>query len=418
VARLSKYSFGLGDRFGHQGEAQLTAVIQAQAWGIELTPIWNKSNREHNIIHSEPSSLRTEADSAVACLGWKGPYHVDTDHINLTTVDRFIAASDFYTIDVADFVARKADPEAIATFVEDHRRHVGVLPLQGLNNPVHLDLFTIEATAQKFLEAMQEAGRIYRHIADRKGPDFVVEVSVDETDAAQGPAELFLILAMLAREDVPVQTIVPKFTGRFNKGVDYVGDLNRFEREFDADLAVLRHAVAVFGLPSSLKLSVHSGSDKFSLYPVINRLLKEHDAGVHVKTAGTTWLEEVIGLAESDGAGLEIAKEIYLKAHGRFDELTGPYSAVIEIDPRRLPTPAEACNWSSTQYVQTLRHDLHSPLYNPHFRQLIHVAFKVAAEMKNRYADALRANSKVIARNVTANLLERHIKPLFAPIPE
>ena len=200
----------------------------------------------------------------------------------------------------------------------------------------------MEKTARKFLRAMQEAGRIYRHIAQRKGDDFIAEVSVDETDEPQTPAELLLILAMLAREKVTCQTIAPKFTGRFNKGVDYAGDLAQFEQEFDDDLGVLRFSVAQFGLPA-LKLSVHSGSDKFSLYPIINRLLKKHGAGVHVKTAGTTWLEEVIGLAEAGGDGLAIAKDIYVAAHGRFDELTGPYAMVIDIDKAKLPKPEGKC---------------------------------------------------------------------------
>src|SRR4029077_17248631 len=144
---------------------------------------------------------------------------------------------------------------------------------------------------RKFLLAVQEAGRIFRHIEERKGREsFVTEVSVDEPDAPQNPVELFLILAMIAGEGIPVQTIAPKFTGRFNKGVDYVGDLTQFEKEFDDDLAVIRHAINRYGLPPNLKLSVHSGSDKFSIYRPIRDAIKRFDAGLHLKTAGTTWL--------------------------------------------------------------------------------------------------------------------------------
>lgn len=411
---ISKYSFGTGDRFGHQGEAQLRAIIQAQALGVEVSPVWNKSNREHNIIGSEPSSLRAEADAAVAALGWKGPYHVDADHINLGTVDRFLAASDFYTIDVADYTGKAAEPAALETFARELRRYEGTLSIKGLAEPLEIDRAAIEGAARKFLWAMQEAGRIYRHIAAKIGDDFIAEVSVDETDVPQTPVDLFLILAMLAREGVPVQTIAPKFTGRFNKGVDYVGDLARFEKEFEEDLAVLRFAVGAFKLPATLKLSVHSGSDKFSLYPILNRLLKKHDAGVHVKTAGTTWLEEMIGLAESGGEGLQIAREIYAAAYRRFDELVKPYVTVIDIDPARLPAPADVLGWDSARYVAALRHDRSSPDYNPHFRQLIHVSFKVAAEMGARYTDALQTNREIIARNVTTNLFERHLRPIFA----
>jgi tagaturonate epimerase len=404
----------MGDRFAHQGTAQLQAVVQARGLGLELTPVWNKSNREHGIVKSEPMNVRREAEAAVAALGWMGPFHVDADHINLGNVDRFIEASDFYTIDVADYTGKAADPAEIEKFVDDSRKYLGPLTIPGLGHPLVIAAATVESTARKFLWAMQEAGRIHRHITKLKGDDFIAEVSVDETDAPQTPVELLLILLMLAREKVPCQTIAPKFTGRFNKGVDYIGDLARFEQEFDENICVVRFAVTEFGLPDTLKLSVHSGSDKFSLYPIINRLLKKHAAGVHLKTAGTTWLEEVIGLAEAGGQGLEIARDIYATAHGRFDELIKPYAPVVDIDPTRLPSPAEVMDWTSAEYCAALRHDASSPAYNLHFRQLLHVSFKVAAEMGDRYLEALRANQAIIARNVTGNLFDRHIVPLFA----
>jgi hypothetical protein len=272
----------------------------------------------------------------------------------------------------------------------------------------------MRATAAKFLWAMQEAGRIYRHIAGRKGADaFITEVSVDETDLPQSPAELLIILAMIASENIPAQTIAPKFSGRFNKGVDYVGDVARFEKEFEDDLCVVAFAVREFGLPSTLKLSVHSGSDKFSIYPAINRLTKKHGAGLHVKTAGTTWLEELIGLAEAGGDGLSIAKEIYARAATRFDELVKPYAPVVDIAPEHLPSPKEVAQWTSAQYVAALRHDQTCPSYNLHFRQFLHVSFKIAAELGTAYTDALAAHEAIIGRNVTENLFVRHIQPIF-----
>lgn len=409
---LERYTIGMGDRFAHQGCAQLRAVAQASELGIPIHPVWNKSNREHTIIHSQPGDLRAEADDAVRALGWDRPYYVDADHIGLKTVDAFVATADFFTLDVADFVGKPSGGrERFESFLTPWGREVKV---PGLGRPLALQGPVLEKACDKFLHAMAEAGAIYRHILSRKGAEeFVTEVSVDETDAPQTPDELFLILAMLAMERVPVQTIAPKFTGRFNKGVDYVGDIPQFEKEFDEDLSVVAFAVREFGLPASLKLSVHSGSDKFSIYPVINRLIKKHGCGLHVKTAGTTWLEEVIGLAESGGDGLQIAKEIYAGAHSRFAELTGPYSTVIDIDPAKLPAVSDVQEWSAAEYVQALRHDAACPGYNPHFRQLIHVGFKVAAELGPRYTGALETHADVVGENVTHNLLERHIKPVF-----
>ena len=413
--KIEKFTLGMGDRFAHQGRAQLQAIIQARDAGLAVHPVWNKSNREHTIIHSQPGEVRAEADAAVRALGWTGAYYVDADHIALTTVDKFLEASDFYTLDVADFIGKPADSAAIESFVSDMGRYAAPLTIPGIAAPLPLGPEAVRTAAGKFLLAIQEAGRIYRHVEEKKGAgNFVTEVSIDETDTPQTPVELLLILAMIAREGIPAQTVAPKFTGRFNKGVDYVGDLARFEQEFDEDLAVIAYAVREFGLPETLKLSVHSGSDKFSLYPVINRLVKKYGCGLHVKTAGTTWLEEVIGLAESGGEGLRVAQAIYAGAYGRFDELTGPYAAVIDVRKERLPAPAHVADWSAETFVRALRHDPGCADYRPDFRQLIHVGFKVAAELGARYLDALAANEAIIARNVTHNLFARHLRPLFA----
>jgi hypothetical protein len=413
--KIEKYTFGTGDRFAHQGRAQLQAILNARKAGIDVHPVWNKSNREHSIIKSKPDDVRAEADAAVAALGFTGPYYVDADHIGLKTVEAFIPGSDFFTLDVADFTGKTAEAGAVEAFLKAVRRYTGSLSIPGIDRPFEITEETVRRAAGKFLLAIQEAGRIYRHVEERKGRDnFVTEVSVDETDLPQNPVELFLILAMIAEETIPVQTIAPKFTGRFNKGVDYVGDLAQFEREFDEDLSVIAFAIREFGLADTLKLSVHSGSDKFSIYSVINRLIKKHDAGLHVKTAGTTWLEEVIGLAESGGEGLVLVKEIYTQAHDHYAELAAPYSTVIDIDPDKLPDPKSVMAWSSAQYANALRHIESSPEYNPNFRQLLHVGFKVAAGMGKRFTGALEANEKIVGRNVTENLFYRHLQPIFA----
>lgn len=411
---LGKFSFGMGDRFGHQGKAQLRACVLATELGAEFIPVWNKSNREHTFVGTEPSSLRVEADDAVKALGWNRPYHVDADHIRLETVDRFIIPSDFFTIDVADTIGKPASAADVKAFLTRHPELTGIISIPHLEEPLNISRTEIERVAGKFLLAVQDAGRIYRHIAKAKGEaQFITEVSMDETDNPQKPHELLIILAALADEQIPLQTIAPKFTGRFNKGVDYVGDVKQFEKEFNEDLAVIAFAIRQYGLPPSLKLSVHSGSDKFSIYEPMRKALKKFNAGVHIKTAGTTWLEELIGLAEAGGDGLEIAQEIYAYAIGHVDEFCAPYATVIDIDKNKLPGAAVVNGWSSEQFVAALRHDQSNPDFNPSFRQLLHVSFKVAAKMGDRYYAALKKHEAVIARNVTENLLERHMKPLL-----
>ncbi|HUA68778.1 MAG TPA: tagaturonate epimerase family protein [Candidatus Saccharimonadales bacterium] len=411
---LGKFSFGMGDRFAHQARAQLQACLLAAKQGVDITPVWNKSNREHTIIGSEPASVRAAAEKAVKALGWKKLWHIDADHIRLETVDKFLGSSDFFTIDVADSIGRPASPETIRAFVKKHPELIGKLEIPKISRPFKTTLADVERVAGKYLSAVQDAGKIYRHIAQAKGQgNFITEVSMDETDLPQTPPELLIILAAMADEKIPLQTIAPKFTGRFNKGVDYVGDVKQFEKEFNEDLAVIAFAVKKYGLPKSLKLSVHSGSDKFSIYAPIRRAIKKFGAGLHLKTAGTTWLEELIGLAESGGDALALAREIYSDALDHREELCGPYATVIDIDPKKLPTKAQVNKWTSQQFVNALRHDQKCKEFNPHFRQLLHVGFKIAAKKGDRYLEALEANEAVVARNVTTNLYDRHLKPLL-----
>jgi hypothetical protein len=411
---LEKFSLGVGDRFAHQAKAQLRACLMAAERGADVVPVWNKSNREHLIVGSEPVSVRAAADAAVQELAWKRPHHVDADHINLGTVDRFIAPSDFYTLDVASAIGTPAAAADLDAFLDRHKELIGRFCVVGVPEPFVTTRESIAEIAAKYLFAVQEAGRIYRHVLGRKGADaFITEVSMDETDIPQTPPQLLVILAAIADEGIPIQTIAPKFTGRFNKGVDYVGNVAQFEKEFREDLAVIAHAVGRYGLPANLKLSVHSGSDKFSIYGSIRRALAETGAGVHIKTAGTTWLEELIGLAEADGAGLALAKEVYAEAFAHKEELCEPYASVIDIDYSKLPAPADVQAWTAKDYTSALRHDQSNPQFNLNVRQLLHVGYKVAAKMGDRYLGMLRECEDSISRNVTENLFDRHIKPLF-----
>jgi hypothetical protein len=411
---IEKFSMGVGDRFAHQGKAQLQAMVLAKAEGVEIVPVWNKSHREHTTIHTEPASVRQAADAAVKALGWTGPYHVDADHIGLKNVDLFLDASDFFTLDVADFTGQAAPAADLQAFVDRHRNYIGSLAIPGIAEAFDLTEELIREIAAKYLLAVQEAGKIYRRIEAAKGAgNFITEVSMDETDNPQTPLEMFFILAAIADEGIPAQTIAPKFTGRFNKGVDYVGDVAQFTTEFEQDLAVIAFAIETFGLPATLKLSVHSGSDKFSIYGPIRKALGKFGAGLHLKTAGTTWLEELIGLALAGGEGLKIAKDIYRQSLARYDELAAPYATVIDIDPAGLPNPDTVDAWTGKQFADALRHEQSCPSYNLNFRQLLHVGYKVAAEMGPRYLNALEKYEDVVAQSVTENIYNRHLKRIF-----
>lgn len=412
--KLQKYSIGTGDRFGCQGKAQLKAIIQAKEENLDIAIVWNKSHREHVIIGTTPADVLNEAQNAIKELNWNGNYYIDADHVSLSNIDMFIDSCNFFTLDVADLIGQRASDEEINSFIEKHERFQGRIKLPNLDELLIVNDEILRTIGAKYLLAVEEAGRIYRKIEKKKGKDnFIIEISMDETSEPQTPIEIFFILAIISEKNIPIQTIAPRFYGKFIKGVDFIGNVERFGKEFEMILAIIQHAVKEFSLQDNLKLSVHSGSDKFSIYSVMNRALKKFDAGIHLKTAGTTWLEELIGLAMGGGEGLEIAKEIYAKAYNRYEELCVPYTTVIDIDKEKLPHPENVNKWSSSKFASSLRHDLSCGDFNPNFRQLLHVGYKIAAEMGSRYKKALKACEEIISRNVSENLYERHVKKLF-----
>lgn len=412
--KLAKYSFGIGDRFGRQGKYQLEAIEKAWKKGVEVIPVWNKSFREHSNVNTVPSDVRIEADASTKTLGWTKPYLVDADHINLSTVETFLDYSDFFTLDVAAYIGKPVDAAKIDAFVEKYKKYTGKLAIPGIASPLDVSVETAKKIVSKFYIATEQAASIYQHIASKKGEGkFITEVSMDEVESPQTPIELFFILCLLNEFKVPAQTIAPKFTGRFNKGVDYKGDAKAFAKEFEEDLLVIDFAIKEFKFPEELKLSVHSGSDKFTIYPIMGEIIKKHNKGLHVKTAGTTWLEEVIGLAIAGGEGLEIAKEVYANAIGRREELCAPYADVIEIDPAQLPTNKEVASWDSAKFANTLRHIPNHPDYNANFRQLIHVGYKVASEMGDRYLNAIDKYADIVGGEVRTNIYDRHLVRLF-----
>jgi hypothetical protein len=424
--QLERYSMGIGDRFCLEGKAQLEAIYYALMAGVPISPVWNKSNREHMLVKTSPRQTWEEAIKAVKDLNWQSSFYVDADHINLKNVDWFLDSSNFFTIDVADAIGKQGDIRG--TDIKDFKRRNSWLidmkiEIEGIDRPLQFDHSDLNSIALNYLWAAKQAAQVYRHIEERKGRgNFITEVSMDETAVPQNPLELLVILAALHDQGVPLQTIAPKFTGEFLKGVDYVGNPKFFEREFRDDLAVIRYAKKYLGLPYDLKLSVHSGSDKFSLYPLMHQAMKDFDAGVHLKTAGTTWLEEVIGLAEGNSEGLHIAKMIYEKAYANLkryrigdpESIMTPYSTVVQIDMKNLPDPDDVNAWSEEQFASALRHDQSNPLYNRDFRQLIHISYGIAAtQIGQRFHEGLIDCRTSIEDNVKYNLLERHIKPLF-----
>ncbi|MCA6078699.1 tagaturonate epimerase family protein [Fulvivirga sedimenti] len=411
---LSKYSFGIGDRFGMQGSNQLKAFINLAEQGISVTPVWNKSHREHSTVGTEPLSVMEEAKNAVHETDWKDPYHVDADHITLQTVYDYLEHADFFTIDVAAQIGVHLGREEMDHYLEFFSPFSGSMQIGG-SVSCEVDDTMLRKLGNNYWKAAVEAGKIYSVISEVKGTNaFIAEISMDEVPQPQNPVDLFFILKMMELNGVRLQTIAPRFPGKFNKGIDYIGNPDEFETVFRQYLTVVKSAISHFKLPENLKLSIHTGSDKFSLYPIMNRLIKEQNMGIHVKTAGTTWLEEAIGLAESGGEASEFIADIYSQAYHRIDELTANYSTVLSIDRAELKLPEVFSALSPADMAATFRHDPQDMRYNPNIRQLMHTAYKIAGENNRQFMRLVKRHQEIIGNNVYHNIMNRHLKPLFS----
>ena len=181
--QLGKFSLGIGDRFSHQGVAQLRAIAKANMAGLDISPVWNKSNREHIYVHSHPADVRKEADAAVAALGFTGKYFVDADHINLSTVAPFVETADFFTLDVASFIGKESPEAEVKAFVASCSKYLGDLVIPGIDHPFHITVDLLEKVAGKFLAATKQASEIYSFLKEKKGVgNFITEVSMDEVE--------------------------------------------------------------------------------------------------------------------------------------------------------------------------------------------------------------------------------------------
>ncbi len=163
-------------------------------------------------------------------LGFNGEYFVDADHINFNTVDPFLPVSNFFTIDVAEFIGRSAPKQEEEKFLAFFKDYASELKIPGIERKIQVSKTHLRELLNNFLLAAKNAGEVYSYIQSKIKKEVHIEVSIDEVEHPQSPVGLFFILAALAYYKVPVNTIAPKFTGSFNKGVDYNGDIVRFEK--------------------------------------------------------------------------------------------------------------------------------------------------------------------------------------------
>ena len=346
-------SAGLGDRLGLATPGHVRAV---RAVGGGIAPIFpQQSIREMARTQRTPIEVMDDATWGMFAEGWQGGTGADADHLKTTDdIDATLPVGfSMFTIDPSAHVDSAADTDDLATLrakvaalpwaeLEDTRGVAApALPGPGVRGRAPeggFDEAVVLRAAAKYGKAVSHVAKMSRHLLKAAGARPVeLEVSVDETDTPTTPAEHYWVASELRRLGVAWVSLAPRFVGRFEKGVDYIGDLDELETDVAAHAAIARH----FG---PYKLSLHSGSDKFSVYPIAARLAR---GLVHLKTAGTSYLEALRTIAALDPA---LFRAIYAFARERYDTDKATYHVSAELGraPRGRTCPRPSCRACSS----------------------------------------------------------------------
>ena len=389
-------SAGMGDRIGLATPGHVRAVKSTQT----VQPIFaQQSIREMSRTNRTPQQVMDDATWGVFQEGWQGGLGADADHLKTPEDIDYCLASGYtlFTIDpgaYVDYSAENADSGILTEIVSQLPKEVQPQKTGLLGKEFEVEGYRIEFNENALLRASVKYGKVvdhvagmYRHLVSVAGNhSFELEVSVDETDQPTSLLEHFYIASELNRLGVQWVSLAPRYVGTFEKGVDYIGDLKLFETEFSGHAAIARH----FG---GYKLSLHSGSDKFSIYPIVNRLA---DGRIHLKTAGTSYLEALRTVADVD-PGLFLGIYQFARDHYEADRVSYHVSAELS----RAPLPGDVIE--PTRLLDQFD-----------AREILHVTFGSVLTSKHEngnpifYQDlmsCLEANSEAYAAN-----LEKHFK--------
>ena len=392
-------SFGFGDRIGLATPGHVASVE-----GTGIAPIFaQQSVRENTRIGRTPQQVVDDAMWGVFEMGWRDPWGADADHVKVVEdLPPFVAAGyTFYTIDPSDHV----DNDAQTDDVETLRAKVAGLPWAKLGTsyeamvetycaaPIDLDGLSLVFDEETLLRALAKYGNAVAHalsIADAltaqmDGKPFDLEMSIDETDTPTSIHEHYYIANELIRHGLPLVSVAPRFVGKFQKGVDYIGDVDLFAQDLTGQVAVLRHF-------NSYKLSIHTGSDKFSIYPVI---AEQAGSLVHVKTAGTSYLEALRVIAALDPAFFRTILDF---SRSKFEYDRKSYFLDCRLD--KVPAAAEL----SDEQLPDLLEDFDA-------RQVLHVTF---GSVLDKYGDELKAFIRSHEAEYLAGLdthFAKHVQP-------
>jgi tagaturonate epimerase len=400
-------SAGMGDRIGLATPGHVRA---AQAVG-GIAPIFaQQSIREMARTGRTPQQVMDDATWGIFQEGWREGVGADADHLKTPAdIDLCLAAGyTFYTIDPGAQVDLRAETASLSELrelieslpVEIHPNSCGLsgkdFDVEGLK--IHYDELTLAKAVVKYGKAIAHVAMMYRHLADTAGRrPFELEVSVDETEQPTSHAEHFYIASELMRMGVHWVSLAPRYVGRFEKGVDYIGDINDFERDFSGHAAIARH----FG---GYKLSLHSGSDKFSIYPIAARL---SHGSVHLKTAGTSYLEALRTIATED---VDFFREIYLFSRERYETDKASYHVSAEVAKAGAGLAIGEDGLPDEAHLPLLLADFHA-------REILHVTFGSVLTEKttdgqlrfyDRLIAILRAKPDTYAENLKNHFI-RHL---------
>jgi hypothetical protein len=369
--RLSP-SFGFGDRLGLATPGHIAALRHST---FDVRPVFaQQSVRENARTGRTPQQVMDEAKRAVEAAKWDKPWGADADHLkSVDDLPPFVAAGyTFFTVDPGAHVDNAADSDPLPVLQEKARGadwdQLSALYLPGNSDQAwgRFDAENLLRAQVKYGRAIQHSIGMFRHLSQMKD-DFDFEVSVDETDSPTTPLEHFFIASELTRAGVRFTSLAPRFIGRFEKGVDYIGDLNALDVELEKHAAVTAH----FG---TYKLSLHSGSDKFSVYPLIAR---HWGSRIHVKTAGTSYLEALRTLARHEP---DLFIKVFSLARERYETDRATYHVSAEL--AKLP---------QTDDLPALLDDFHA-------REILHVTFGSAlAQYGNDIKSALTKHADAYA---------------------
>ena len=378
-------SFGFGDRLGLATPGHITAVQ-----GTSVAPIFaQQSVRENTRTGRTPQIVLDDAMWAVFEMDWRAPWGADADHVKeISDLPSFIEAGyTFYTIDPNEYVDIDPDIEAVPWEALD-TTYAALEEKYCQNGPRLADFKhdTLQRAILKYGRAVAHAKSISDHLVAELGSgNFDLEMSVDETDTPTTVQEHYFIANELRRLDVPFVSLAPRFIGSFEKGVDYIGDITEFDIELEKHAAVI-HAI------DGYKLSIHTGSDKFSIYPSIAR--QAHNL-VHVKTAGTSYLEALRVVATVDKSFFRLILD-FCRSRYETDRATYHVSGMLE----KVPAAADLSDKELIDLFE--RFDA---------RQVLHVTFgSVLDDYGTRLKDVLKSNLALYEKYLQAHF-KRHLEP-------